>query len=96
MTIDVDVDALAARPSNGHVTLAGLVGHLVYLVMSRDWTAATAGKELLEVADGDVALLGRARVQVLKTTSPRSQVSRRALLTLAHAQAAAASSQTPQ
>lgn len=86
----MSIDTSSARPYDGHITLAVLVGHLVQLAMSRDWTQEAAGRDLLDAADGDPDLLGRARVQLLRTISPRSQVGRRALLTLAHAHAAAA------
>jgi len=86
MSADIHSPAL---PTAGPSTIEQLVAQAVHLVMSRDWTPAAAGRALLESASADHDLLRRARVQLLKTNTPHSQLSRRALLSLAYAEAVA-------
>ena len=74
-------------PTAGPSTIEQIVAQAVHLAMSRDWTAAAAGQTLLESATADPDLLRRARVQLLKTNTPHSQLCRRALLSLAYAAA---------
>ena len=81
--------ALLVLPLQMPVLIFG--ARAVDLAMSRDWTAASAGQALLESATADRDLLGRARVQLLKTNNSHSQLCRRALLGLAYAAAAAGS-----
>jgi len=86
-----DVHDGESPPPSGHATVSALVDQAVRDAMSRDWTVETAGRLLAVAAAGDTVLLGRARVHLLKTTSPQSQIGRRALLTLAYAMAASSS-----
>jgi hypothetical protein len=88
MTTDGHVPANRAVGRHGS-TVDELVAQAVHLAMSRDWTADAACRALLEAADADPHLLGRARVQLLKTNNPHSQLGRRALLALAYAIASA-------
>ena len=66
-----------------------LVAELVHTVMSPDWAPEAAGSAILKAAGGSQELLRRARIQLLKTTNPRSQVRDRALATLTRALVAA-------
>jgi hypothetical protein len=81
-------------PATHTCTVEELVARAVQLAMSRDWTADAAAGALLDAADARPDVLGRARVHVLKTNNPHSQVGRRALLALAYAGAAANEHQT--
>ena len=87
-----DVHDTGMSPASRQPTVATVVDLAVHDAMSRDWTVQVAGQALVDAAAGDAGLLGRARVQLLKTNNPQSQVGRRALLALAYAAAATAQS----
>ncbi len=90
-----DVHNAEVTPPSGPPTVSTVGELAVQHAMRRDWTVEVAGRMLVDAAVGDGDLLRRARVQLLKTNNPQSQVGRRALLALAYAMAATAQRTRP-